>query len=51
MKKYMAPKLKETLFFAEDVIAVSSSIAGIVSDSDAQGASETQESTWDDSWN
>ena len=51
MKKYLAPALKETLFCLEDVIAVSSTIAGIVSESDAQGASETQASDWDDSWN
>ena len=51
MKKYLTPELKETRFYLEDVIAVSSTVAGIVSDSDAEGASETQASDWDDSWN
>ena len=50
MKKYLAPSLKETLLRLEDIIAVSGETS-IVSASDAQGASETQESTWDDNWN
>ena len=50
MKAYKTPSLKEFLFSLEDVIAVSGE-TNIVSSSDAQGAAETQESTWDDSWN
>lgn len=51
MKKYSAPILKETLFSVEDVISLSSTVTGIVSDSDAQGTSEIQTSDWNDSWN
>ena len=51
MKKYLAPSLKEVLLRFEDIIAESSNVTGIVSDSDAQGASEIQASDWDNSWN
>ena len=51
MKKYQAPSFKEILLRLEDIIAESSTVTGIVSESDAQGAAETQESQWDDSWN
>ena len=51
MKKYLAPSLKEMFLRLENIIAESSSVTGIVSESDAQGAGETQVSDWDDAWN
>ena len=50
MKKYVAPQLKETLFSAKDVIAVSGDVTNIVSQSDAEDAVAIQESTWSNSW-
>ena len=47
MKKYQSPDIKEAIFRSRDVIATS----GIVSSEDSQGVTETQESSWDDSWN
>ena len=51
MKEYLTPSLSEAIFAAEDVIALSSETNSIVSTGDAAVAAETQESTWDDSWN
>jgi len=51
MKKYQSPTLKETLFRAEDAIAVSGDETSIISTGDSQSANEIQESTWNDSWN
>jgi hypothetical protein len=51
MKKYQSPSLKKALFRAEDVIAVSGDVTNIVSSADAEGSSETQVSSWNDSWN
>ena len=47
MKKYQSPDIKEVFFHSEDVIATS----GIISSEDSQGVAETQESSWNDSWN
>ena len=51
MKQYETPSLKDTLFLANDVIAVSQTTDSIVSSSDSAVAAETQESSWDESWN
>ena len=49
MKEYVTPSLEKSCILLENVIATSND--SIVASSDAQGASETQESVWDDSWN
>ena len=51
MKKYVTPTMKKLLLLTEDVITASSIINGIVSNADKAASSETQESSWDDSWN
>ena len=42
--------MEEILLEAEDVITASGILNGIVSPVDQSGASETQESSWNDSW-